>query len=758
MVHLKVVHAPPEDIGRRIVRLTPDVMKSFNFFEDEIIEIISERKRTPAIVKALKKEVPGMPLTSTPSNRWDDEWNEQRVEGFITMDGLLRASIECSLNSVVRIDKTAIKKGQKVVLQPLHKVQTKITEEDKHQLLGVPLTTLDVLEMTLKHVSENEGSEMKELLTDQECRFLVTDVEPNGMIQIGPDTQIVIKEHSPQLLIKGVGTLTYEDFGGYWKQKKRIHELIELPLRNPDFFKPINIKFPKGVLISGPSGVGKSLLARTVASESQVTTIMVDVSSILTTDLAESERQIKRYFREAKIKAPSIVLIDDIDLIANNRDKMTTSEITRRITTLLLQEIDNIKESESILVIGTSSRPEEIDPAFRRPGRLDVEVQMSAPDTNDREEILLILSRNIPTEPDLDLSSIARRTKGFLGADLTMVVKQASIQAFRRILPSIDLREELPTNLINALRLSQKDFEEALKFVEPSAMKEIIADIPDTRWEDIGGLDGQRQELKESVEWPLQHPEAFDEMGISPPSGVLLFGPPGTGKTLLAKAVANESQSNFIPIRGPELASKWFGETEKAIRDIFRRARAMAPTVIFFDEVDSLMRIRSSSAENPVDRIINQFLTELDGIDKKGRVLVIGATNRPELLDPAIIRPGRFDRLVYIPTPNVEARRKILEVHTRGMPLADNVDLDAIAKETNYYVGADLENLCREAAMLALREDITNRIVTVEHFREALKKTGPSMNPDLVKAFDNMADNLRGKVNSLRHKNLDSYM
>lgn len=757
MVHLKVVHALPDDIGKRVVRATADVMKSFNFFEDEIIEIISDRKRTPAIIKALKNDHSDISIDTGYDKSWDKDWDEERVEGYITMDGLLRASIECSLNSVVRIDKTAIKKARKVVLQPLHKIPSVLPEEDKYQLIGVPLTTLDIIEMNFRHLaSVDEISD--DFDNNFDFRFMVTEVEPNGLVQVGPETEIVIKEHSPQVMIKGIGTLTYEDFGGYWRQKKRIHELIELPLRNPDFFKPININFPKGVLISGPSGVGKSLLARTVASESNVTTILVDVSNILTTDLAEAERQIRRYFREAKIKAPSIILIDDIDLIANNRDKMTTSEITRRITTLLLQEIDSIKESESILMIGTSSRVEEIDPAFRRPGRLDVEINMSAPDSNDREEILLILSRNIPTELDLNLHEIALRTKGFLGADLTMVVKQASIQAFRRILPSIDLREKLPTNLLSTLRLSQRDFEEALKYVNASAMKEIISDIPDTKWGDIGGLDDQRKELQEAVEWPLQYPEAFDEMGITPPSGVLLFGPPGTGKTLLAKAVANETQSNFIPIRGPELASKWFGDTEKAIRDIFRRAREMAPTVIFFDEVDSLMRVRSSSGDGNLDRIINQFLTELDGIDKKGRVLIIGATNRPELLDPAIIRPGRFDRLVYIPIPNLEARKKILEVHTQNMPLAEDVNLDAIATKTNFYVGADLENLCREAAMLSLRENIENRIVKLEHFEQALKKTGPSMNAELVKNFDNLARNLRGKVNSLRRRNFDSYM
>lgn len=760
MVLVKVAQAPTNDFGKRIARISKKLMERYNFQEGELIELFSNKKRTAAFLYPLEtdQEANELLLTSV------------TFEGLITMDGLLRASCSTSLDSVIRIDKTTYKLAHKIVLAPLSKSQIDLTNRKFTQLRNKPISAFDVVSISRMPMKNGASSTVVQADRDpqertdrvlddlNELRYVVTETEPHGILLITDKTEIVV-ETDAKITPMTSGAITYEDVGGYIKLKQKLHQFIEIPLKNPHFFQSTNIKFPDGLILTGPSGVGKSLLVKAVASETQVHVVQVDTSRIIGNDIAESERQLKRYFREAVVKAPSIIVVDDIDQLAPQRDATKIGNIARRITTQLIMEIDSLKSEAPIIVIATTKNPEDIDPSLRRPGRFDVELEMGPPDTNEREEILNVITRGVPLHADVDLREYAKRTRGFLAADISMLVKQAALERFQELLPLLDLSERIPRSVMQHFYIRKKNFDEALKTIEPSGMRKILAEIPDVTWDDIGGLANPIRELRESVEWQLQHPELFVEMGVKPSTGVLLYGPPGTGKTLLAKAVASQSGANFFPVRGPELTSMWFGETERAIREMFRRARQLAPAIIFFDEIESLMRARGINAnESYMDRIINQFLTEIDGIDKKAQVLIIGATNRPELLDPAVLRPGRFDRLVYVNTPDESGRLKILQIHTSKMHLADDVDLVSIARKIEYYVGADIENICREAAMLSLRENINNRTVAMQHFEQAIAKTSPTMSEEYVKNYDALSQQLRGKIRNKYSKLQDTYL
>jgi len=513
--------------------------------------------------------------------------------------------------------------------------------------------------------------------------------------------------------------------------------MVELPLKHPEIFSRLGIEPPKGVLLHGPPGTGKTLLAKAVANESDANFILINGPELMSKFYGESEKNLRKKFEEAEKTAPSIIFIDEIDAIAPKREE-SYGEVERRVVSQLLTLMDGLKSRGKVVVIGATNRPNALDPALRRPGRFDREISINVPDKNGRLAILKIHTRNMPLAKDVNLEELANITYGFVGADLASLAKEAAMNVLRKVLPKIkmDEEEEIPQEVLEALKITRKDFLIALKTVRPSAMREVLVETPNITWEEVGGLDKIKQELIEAIEWPLKYPESFTKMGIRPPRGILLYGPPGTGKTLLAKAVANESQANFIQVKGPELLSMWVGKSEEGVRKIFERARQVAPCIIFFDEIDSLATRRGLDVGTRVtEQVLNQLLAEMDGLEELENVIVIGATNRPDMLDPALLRPGRFDRILLVSPPTKEGRLAILKIHTRNMPLAKDVSLEKLAELTEGYVGADIEALCREAAMLALRENRNTKEVKKKHFDEAMKKVSPSVSKSTLDKY-----------------------
>jgi transitional endoplasmic reticulum ATPase len=533
--------------------------------------------------------------------------------------------------------------------------------------------------------------------------------------------------------IEGVGNLvdvSYEDIGGLKDEVKKVREMIEIPLKRPELFEKLGIAPPKGVLMHGPPGTGKTLLAKAVASESDAHFIAINGPEIMSKYVGGSEENLREYFEEAEENSPSIIFIDELDAIAPKREE-TNGEVERRTVAQLLTLMDGLKSRGQVVVIGATNRPDSLDPALRRPGRFDREIEIGVPDTEERKEVLEIHTRNMPLAEDVDLDKIAGTTHGFVGADLESLCKEAAMRVVRRILPEIQNDEEIPKELMEKIVVTGDDFKNAQKEIQPSALREVLVQIPDIKWDDIGGLEDVKQELKEAVEWPLKHPDTFQRLGIRPPKGTLLYGIPGTGKTLLAKAVASESEANFISVKGPELLSKWVGESEKGVREVFRKAKQAAPTVIFFDEIDAIAGARSGNDTDSgvTKRVVNQLLTEMDGLEELEDVAIIAATNRPDILDAGLMRPGRFDRHIQVKEPDEEARLAIFEVHTKDMPLSKDVDLKKLAKQTDGYVGADIESVCREAAMLALRDNLEASEIPNKYFKDAIDKVKPGNKP-----------------------------
>jgi len=570
--------------------------------------------------------------------------------------------------------------------------------------------------------------------------FLVVKTRPMGIVRVTHDTEIsVLSEPVPEIEV--TTRTTYEDIGGLHEAIQRIREMVELLLRHPEVFRRLGIDPPKGVLLYGPPGCGKTLLARAVANESEANFYAINGPEIMSKFYGESEARLRNIFMEAEKNAPSIIFIDEIDAIAPKRSEVT-GEVERRVVAQLLALMDGLKGRGNVIVIAATNRPEALDPALRRPGRFDREIEIGIPDKQGRFEILQIHTRGMPLADDVDLKKLAEITHGYTGADLAALCREAAMKALRRYLPKIDLEEKrIPHEVLEQMVVTMEDFMNAYKEITPTAMREVYVETPTVHWDDIGGLEEVKQQLKEAVEWPLKYPGAFKRMGIRPPRGILLYGPPGCGKTLLARAVATESEANFIAIKGPEIYSKWVGESEKAIREVFRKGRMAAPSIIFFDEFDAIVPRRGMGIGDSMvtERVISQLLTEMDGLVALENVVVIGATNRPDIIDPAVLRPGRMDRIIYVPPPDEEARFQILKIHTRNMPLAEDVDLREIAKKTEGYSGADLETVCREAAMNALRKDINAKHVTKEDFEEALKKVGPSLTPEMIKWYEDLA-------------------
>mgnify|MGYP000359585624 CR=1 FL=1 len=709
-IQLKVLEARQRDAGRGKVRIDSEAMTKLGIEPGDIIEIIG-KKRTAAIA-------------------WPN-YSESQGKYIIRMDSLIRRNAGVNIGDKVIVRKAKVRPASIVKIAPTQApltVDSNFVNFIKKRLMDYPLCEGDLVQIPL---------------LGQPIIFRVVTVKPSGVVIITEDTHLIILEKPVEA--ERVHRVSYEDIGDLEEAKQRIRELVELPLKHPELFKRLGIEPPKGILLYGPPGCGKTLLAKAVANETDAYFIAINGPEIMSKFYGESEQRLREIFEEAKQHAPAIIFIDEIDAIAPKREEVT-GEVEKRVVAQLLALMDGLESRGNVIVIGATNRPNALDPALRRPGRFDREIEIGVPDRRARYEILLVHTRNMPLAEDVDLHKLAEITHGFVGADLAALCREAAMKALRRILPKIDLdQEQIPAEVLEELKVTMKDFLDAFKEITPTALREIEVEVASVRWSDIGGLKEAKQELREAVEWPLKYPDAFKRLGIKPPKGILLYGPPGCGKTLLAKAVATESEANFISVKGPEIYSKWVGESEKAIREIFRKARQVAPCVIFLDEIDALAPIRGAGMGDSMvtERVVSQLLTEMDGIEKLEGVVVIGATNRPDMVDPALLRPGRFDRFVYVPPPDYEARLEILKIHTRNMPLAEDVNLEELARKTEGFAGSDLEALCREAGMMALRENINIDKVYMRHFDKALARIKPSITPEMIKYYESWQERAR---------------
>ena len=698
--YLRVDEARSRDVGRGIARIDPLIAKEMGLVAGDVV-IIEGKKKTACIYW------PGYPEDSGKEN--------------IRIDGTTRRNAGISIDDKVKVRKAMAKKAEKITLAPTEDLRIVGAEGYLLQLLnGHVVTKGDAIELNIM---------------GRRLDLIVTSFSPPAeAVIINDTTQIKISEKPAKEEMK-IPRVTYEDIGGLEDEIKMVREMIELPLKHPELFERLGIEAPKGVLLHGPPGTGKTLLAKAVANETNANFYSLSGPEIMSKYYGESEENLRKVFKEATENAPSIIFIDEIDAIAPKREEVH-GEVERRIVAQLLALMDGLEERGKVVVIGATNRINAIDPALRRPGRFDREIEIGIPDKKGRKEILEIHTRGMPLANDVDLDKIAEITYGYSGADLAALCKEAAIRALRRILPEIDLEaDKIPAEILNKIEVKEKDFYDAFKSMTPSALREVIIESPNVHWNDIGGLEDVKQKLKEAVEWPLKYADIFHKMDAKPPKGILLYGPPGTGKTLLAKAVATESEANFISVKGPEFLSKWVGESEKAVRETFRKARQAAPCVIFFDEIDAIAPARGSIGDSHVtERVISQILTELDGLEELRDVTVIAATNRPDIIDPALLRPGRFDRLIYIPPPDKEARKEIFKIHTKKKPLANDVSLDELAEKTDGYTGADIAALCNEAVMAAIREYISKKKdmkINKKHFEEALKIVKPLSKEEL---------------------------
>ena len=725
-----------EEAGRGIVRIDANMLTKLVIKEGDIIEIEGKRKTAAVAVRAYPADV-GLNL--------------------IRMDGITRRNCGGAVGEFVKIKKAEIKEARKVTIAPAEKglivhISPNLIKQNIHMR---PLTKGDIIiPSPVVRRRRGGGSIFEEFFGIDfddlntffsgfpgETRFVVTHTEPQGIVRIGEVTDLEILPELPESLKmeeRAIPDVTYEDIGGMRGVIQKVREMIELPLRHPELFERLGVEPPKGVLLYGAPGTGKTLLARAVANESGANFISISGPEVMSKWYGQSEENLRKIFEDAEKNSPSIIFIDEIDSLAPKREEVT-GEVERRVVSQLLTLMDGLKKRGKVIVIAATNRPNTIDEALRRGGRFDREIEIPVPDRNGRLEILKIHTRNMPAAKDVDLNWLADITYGFVGADLWSLAKEAAMSALRRVLPDIKWKteEELPKEVMEKLIVTKEDFENALKMVEPSAMREVLVEIPKVKWSDIGGLERVKQSLKEMVEWPLKNPDSFDRLGIKPPRGILLYGPPGTGKTLLAQAVANESGANFISVKGPELLSKWVGESEKLIRDLFKRAKQVAPCIIFFDEMDSLAPRRGAySGSHATESVVSQLLTEMSGLEELNGVVVVAASNRPDMVDPALLRPGRLDRMLMVPSPDEKSRLEILKIHTRSMPLK-NVDLKDLVDNTEGFSGADIESLCREAAMAALRENMKSKEVTKQNFEEALKKVSPSITKEILRFYEN---------------------
>lgn len=737
-IELQVAGANQRDVGKGTARLSRKALERLDLEEGDVIEIDGD-ERTAAI--------------ALPPYQQDEELP------IIRLDGLLRSNAKVSIGDRVDVRPAEPKPASKVVVAPANEnVRLRGSGQALLRTLqNRPLVAGDVISTSVYRQSSDmdQSPFPKEIFRRffeqrayglREIRLVVTSTEPGGIVQVTPETEIELRpeyeEPDDEHQTKG-GYVTYDDIGGLDDAIEQVREMVELPLKSPELFERLGIDPPKGVLLQGPPGTGKTLLARAVANESEANFYSIAGPEIMGKYYGESEERLREIFDEAEEDAPSIIFFDEIDSIAPKREEVG-GETERRVVAQLLTLMDGLEPRQNVIVIATTNQIDQVDEALRRPGRFDREITIGVPDQAGREEILNIHTRGMPLGEDVDIEEFSHKTYGFVGADLASLTREAAIEALRRKLPEIDL-EDVSEEDLEDLQVERDDFTGALTRVQPSALREIMVQVPDVGWDDIGGLEEAKRELREGVELPLTSPESFRRVGIRPAKGFLLFGPPGTGKTLMAKAVAREAEANFVSTKSSDLLSKWYGESEKQLSRLFHRARQVAPTVIFIDEIDSLAPKRGGSLGEPAvtERVVNTLLAEMDGLEELEGVVVIGATNRPSLLDPALLRPGRFDEIVQVGLPDQAGRRKILDIHTRDMPLDDDVDLDWVAERTDGYTGADLENLARQAGVRALREDLDIERIPMRIFEETLEHTRASVTPEMEKEYDEMAERLK---------------
>ena len=739
---LQVANARPEDSGRGLARMSRATMNALGLTEGDVVEIVG-RRTTPARAVLPYPEDEGLEI--------------------LRLDGLQRANAGIGSGDFVEVRKAVSTPATRVVFAPAQEnLRLQGSGEALKRSFGMrPLTAGDVVATTGQQ--RIEGGSMPPALRTmlnapafslQEIRLAVVSTNPKGIVHIDANTEVELRPEYQDAQPDGGrrADVTYDDIGGLGATVDQVREMVELPLRYPELFQRLGVDPPKGVLLYGPPGTGKTRLARAVANESHAAFFSIAGPEIMGSAYGESEKHLREIFEAAAKDAPSIIFIDEIDSIAPKRGQ-TSGEAEKRLVAQLLTLMDGLEPRQNTVIIAATNRPEAIDEALRRPGRFDREIVIGVPDERGRREILGIHTRGMPLGDKVDLDELSRQTYGFVGADLAALAREAAIEAIRRIMPKLDLEAKtIPPEVLDMLSVTREDFQQALKRVQPSAMREVMVQAPNVGWGDVGGLDEAQERLREGVELPLKEPDAFRRLGIRPAKGFLLYGPPGTGKTLLAKAVAREAQANFIATKSSDLLSKWYGESEQQISRLFARARQVAPTVIFIDELDSLVPARGGGLGEPqvTERVVNTILAEMDGLEEMQSVVVIGATNRPNLIDPALLRPGRFDELIYVTVPDEKGRRRILDIHTQGMPLNYDVELDGLARRTDRFTGADLEDLVRRAGLHALRTNLGARNVTAADFAKALEETRASVTEEMEQDYQQIAARLKQDAMSVQ--------
>ena len=735
--------------GRGIVRVDAKTMNALGIKEGDIIELHGKKNTAAIAVRAYPADV-GL--------------------NIIRMDGIARRNCGVGVGETIQISKADVKEAEKVILAPAQKgvVLQMNPMLLKKNLFMRPVVEKDIITPfpVVKQRREGPfgdffGIDIEDMFFTPipgETKLVVVATKPIGVVRVTDKTDMQLrKEAVTDLELEGIPTVTYEDLGGLGDSIYKIREMVELPLRHPELFNKLGIDPPKGVLLYGPPGTGKTLLAKAVANESGANFISVSGPEFISKWYGQSEANLRKIFKDAAKNAPSVIFIDEIDAIAPKREE-TRGEVEKRVVSQLLTLMDGLKSRGKVIVIAATNRHNAIDPALRRPGRFDREIEIGVPDQRGRKEVLQIHTRNMPLTKNVDLQWLSSVTYGFVGADLEALCKEAAMAALRRVLPKMNWKEdeELPEELLEKLKVSKQDFSAALKMVGPSAMREVLIEIPNVKWDDIGGLETIKETLKEAVQWPLLYPDAFKKIGIRPPSGILLFGPPGTGKTLLAKAVASETGANFISVKGPEVLNMYVGESERHIREVFRRAKQVSPAVIFFDEIDSLTPRRGMDMGSHImENVVSQILVEMSGLEDLHNVIVIAATNRPDMIDSALLRPGRFERQVFVPAPEEKSRLEIFKVHTKEMPLDKDVDLEKLSKATDGYTGADIEAVCREAGLTTLRENIKADKVFKKHFDKAMKVIKPSVDPKILEFYRMLSERIRKGVDEKESKKKD---